>query len=34
METRFMFPANQSQQVMHIEYAFCNVKFKKGEKKD
>lgn len=25
METRFMFPANRSQQVMNTEYAFCNT---------
>lgn len=37
METRFMFPANRSQQVMRIEYASRNVvkwSLKKGEKKN
>lgn len=31
METRFMFPASRSQQVMNTEYAFCNAAI--GEKK-
>lgn len=38
METRFMFPANRSRQVMNTEYAFCNVVMrglrKKERKKD
>lgn len=36
METRFMFPASRSQQVMNTEYAFCNaamgVRHKKKQK--
>lgn len=31
METRFMFPASRSQQVMNTEYAFCNAAI--GERK-
>lgn len=37
METWFVFAANQPQQVVHIEYAFCNVvmwSLKRVEKKD